>query len=476
MVKIGATSEMPNHIKAMTAQARLGMVSPTTISASKNRSAVRLTPMKMPRAMPTRNARKKPAPTRSRVAAMWTANLPEIRISPTRLKTGIGPGKSDGGKNEAIACQARSMADTEATWTTIGHRRQIDARGAPSIEDDEDFIFWHPLEETEFHVLLEQEGHALDDDPIPSGRVEARNSLGEALDLFIRFDHERPAVFLHDGLRIRLDGGHGVHHRPEQFAGGIRMGSDPILVGPYGEGDHELPGLLSPEAVEAHHLPIPLAGEAAHQRLENHERIQLSTAEERHQHRRRGEGELEILLEIETLHLRDGGQAGVGHGDAIQGADPLSLEVRQAGGRRVFLEHDRVVIDQGWRKEPDLLADQVHPGRRNDREDPGVGPPEDDGLLRRSRVEVLHLENYPVALVQPLLLDDLAQEPHGAPRGGTGEDHLLRRGRRCDSSPGPQGRHGHDHGTRRGHYRPVAPHRVPPRLERPRLLILAIEA
>src|SRR5216684_19050 len=118
MVKIGATSEMPNHIKAMT----------------------------------TRNARKKPAPTRSRVAAMWTANLPEIRISPTRLKTGIGPGKSDGGKNEAIACQARSMADTEATWTTIGHRRQIDAPGAPSIEDDEDFIFWHPLEETEFHV------------------------------------------------------------------------------------------------------------------------------------------------------------------------------------------------------------------------------------------------------------------------------------------------------------------------------------
>jgi len=45
---------------------------------------------------------------------MWTANLPEAKISATLAKTGIGPGKIEGGKNDEIACQARSIADTDA--------------------------------------------------------------------------------------------------------------------------------------------------------------------------------------------------------------------------------------------------------------------------------------------------------------------------------------------------------------------------
>ena len=72
------------------------------------------TPMKIPSAMLTKKARTKPAPTRIKVAPMCTANLPETKISTTLWKTGIGPGNSDGGKNEAIACQPASMASRDA--------------------------------------------------------------------------------------------------------------------------------------------------------------------------------------------------------------------------------------------------------------------------------------------------------------------------------------------------------------------------
>src|SRR5713101_6167883 len=315
IVKMGATSEIPNHIRAITAQARLGMVSATTICASKKRSAVRLTPMKIPRPMLTKKAKKKPAATRSRVAPMWTTKLPETMICQTLSKTGIGPGKSVGGKNQAIACQTTSTAVREARWTRSGQRRHIDAPWAPSLKDEEDFIFWHRLEEAELDVLLEEGVHVRDQGGIPSGRVELRHALREPGKLLVRFDHQRLAMPLCDALRVRLNERHGVHYRPEQLAGRRRVRGDPILVGSNGEGNHGFPGLLSPEPVQTHHLPVSFAD-----------------------------------------------QAGIGHGDAGQGSDPLALEVHQAGGRRSFLEHDRVVIDQSGCEESDFLADQVHPG------------------------------------------------------------------------------------------------------------------
>ena len=205
---------------------------------------------------------------------------------------------------------------------------------------------------------------------------------------------------------------------------------------PDGEGHHELPGLLPPEPVQPHHLHVSFAHQAGDQRLEDRQRIQLSPAEQGHEHRGRRERELEILFEVEPLHLRDHRQAGVGHRDAVQGPQALPLEIGQAGCRRSLLEHDRVVIDQGGREEPDLLADEVDAGRRHHRKDAGVGAPEDDGLLRRSGVEVLHVEHQPVALVEALLLDHLGQEADRRSRRRAGEDHLLGCGGGSDGGPG----------------------------------------
>src|SRR2546421_7284832 len=111
-------------------------------------------------------------------------------------------------------------------------------------------------------------------------------------------------MLLQDRLRALLDHGHRVDHRPEQLARRSTVGLEPVFVRPDGEGEHELPGLLPPEAVQTHHLPVSFADQPGHQRLEDHQRIQLSAAEQGHQHRRRGERELEVRSEEHTSELQ----------------------------------------------------------------------------------------------------------------------------------------------------------------------------